>query len=520
MSESLYLQKNILLKQYVAEVSPMDFYRDMFPAGSFEEEGRQDQQKANGILCSIRDGVGRHSLVFDDLKEIEEHLDDDFVIISPLAYFGKRRSAHNASMFYGLCFDLDYVGVNELQWILDRLDNPHFPRATYIANSGEGIHLYYLLKKPIPLYKSVHNRLNALKHDMTDFIWNKYTSQIDPKEKQYQGIFQGFRMVGSKTKTSNDKISVFKTGDKVDIEFLNRYVAPEFRIKSFEYETSLTLDQAKEKYPVWYQKRIVEGKPAGRWTVKRDLYDWWLRKIQTDEKLSVGHRYFCISVLASYAIKCGIKEDELREDAYGLLDFMNGLQNDFTVDDIEGALNFYQESFVTFPRAEIEKISGLDVPSNKRNGRTQEQHLKLARFARDLNYDKGESWRDNSPHSGRKKKNEIVQEWKQLHPDGKKIDCARETGLHINTVYKWWNSERDEAMTMSELITKKYIEEQYELAVMEYKTACSEDEQWEARKTMARLERIAMEEYGFDYADEIACMKSVILQNQSDKAGE
>ena len=42
------------------------------------------------------------------------------------------------------------------------------------------------------------------------------------------------------------------------------------------------------------------------------------------------------------------KEDELREDAYGLLDFMNGLQNDFTVDDIEGALNFYQESFVTF----------------------------------------------------------------------------------------------------------------------------------------------------------------------------
>lgn len=336
MSESLFIQKDLLFKQYVAEVSPMDFYRDMFPAGSFEEEGRQDQQRANGIICSIRDGVGRHSLVFDDLKEIEVHLDDDFVIISPLAYFGKRRSAHNASMLYGLCFDLDHVGVNELQWILDRLDNPHFPRATYMANSGEGIHLYYLLKKPIPLYKSIHNRLNALKHDMTDLIWNKYTSQIDPKEKQYQGIFQGFRMVGSKTKTSNDKISVFKTGDKVDIEFLNRYVAPEFRIKSLEYETSLTLDQAKEKYPVWYQKRIVEGKPAGRWIVKRDLYDWWLRKIQTDKKLSVGHRYFCISVLASYAVKCAIREDELREDAYGLLDFMNGLQNDFTVDDIEG----------------------------------------------------------------------------------------------------------------------------------------------------------------------------------------
>lgn len=425
-------------------------------------------------------------------------------------------------MLYGLCFDLDHVGVNELQWILDRLDNPHFPRATYIANSGEGIHLYYLLKKPIPLYKSVHNRLNALKHDMTDLIWNKYTSQIDPKEKQYQGIFQGFRMVGSKTKTSNDRISVFKTGDKVDIEFLNRYVAPEFRIKSLDYETSLTLDQAKKKYPMWYQKRIVEGKPAGRWTVKRDLYDWWLRKIQTDEKLSVGHRYFCISVLASYAVKCGIREDELREDAYGLLDFMNGLQNDFTVDDIEGALNFYQENFVTFPRAEIEKISGLDVPPNKRNGRKQSLHLRLARANRDiLCEERGKvDWREgNGRPKGSGTAEHKVREWQQLHPAGKKAECIRATGLSKPTVYKWWSTEREESM--SEGITKKYIEEQYELAVMEYKTACSEDAQWEARKTIARLERIAMEEYGFDYADELACMKSVILQNhQSDKAGE
>ena len=274
---------------------------------------------------------------------------------------------------------------------------------------------------------------------MTDFIWNKYTSQIDPKEKQYQGIFQGFRMVGSKTKTSNDKISVFKTGDKVDIEFLNRYVAPEFRIKSFEYETSLTLDQAKEKYPVWYQKRIVEGKPAGRWTVKRDLYDWWLRKIQTDEKLSVGHRYFCISVLASYAVKCGIREDELREDAYGLLDFMNGLQNDFTVDDIEGALNFYQESFVTFPRAEIEKISGLDVPSNKRNGLKQKQHLYLARRRKEgmKAIDLPMKAPEGRP-KGSSQQKKLVEEWRTAHPDGKKADCIRDTGLSKPTVYKWW----------------------------------------------------------------------------------
>lgn len=51
--------------------------------------------------------------------------------------------------------------------------------------------------------------------------------------------------------------------------------------------------------------------------------------------------------------------------------------------------------------------------------------------------------------------------------------------------------------------SKNYIEEQYHLAMLDFKTAKNEDEQWQARKTMARLEQIAMREYGFDYADEL-----------------
>ena len=38
------------------------------------------------------------------------------LLISPLCLFWeKTECSYNASMFYGLCFDLDYVGVNELQ---------------------------------------------------------------------------------------------------------------------------------------------------------------------------------------------------------------------------------------------------------------------------------------------------------------------------------------------------------------------------------------------------------------------
>ena len=56
---------------------------------------------------------------------------------------------------------------------------------------------------------------------------------------------------------------------------------------------------------------------------------------------------------------------------------------------------------------------------------------------------------------------------------------------------------------MTNLITKEYIEREYKQALLEFKCAHTEDEQWEVRKTMARLEQIAMQEFGFDYADQV-----------------
>ena len=50
---------------------------------------------------------------------------------------------------------------------------------------------------------------------------------------------------------------------------------------------------------------------------------------------------------------------------------------------------------------------------------------------------------------------------------------------------------------------KVYIENQYKLAWLDFKTAHNEDEQWDARKRMARLEALASELFGFDYADSL-----------------
>lgn len=190
-------------------------------------------------------------------------------------------------------------------------------------------------------------------------------------------------------------------------------------VTDFYYKSDLSLKEAKEKYPEWYERRIVRGEKRGKWHIKRDLYDWWLRKIQSGE-VTVGHRYWCLSVLASFAIKCDIPEDEVLTDALGLISLFDEMSDDdhnrFTKRDVLDAMNMYQESYATYSRAEVERVSGISVPPNKRNGRKQVIHLERARAVQKIDYPNGE-WRDGN---GRKPKNQIVYKWRVTHKDGKK----------------------------------------------------------------------------------------------------
>lgn len=56
--------KNQIILNYVSEVEYMEFYRDMFPVDSFEERGHQEQQKANGIFCSIDENKRSSFFIF------------------------------------------------------------------------------------------------------------------------------------------------------------------------------------------------------------------------------------------------------------------------------------------------------------------------------------------------------------------------------------------------------------------------------------------------------------------------
>ena len=442
--KQLFKMKMEWLGQFFEKVSPKDFYRAIFPVGSFEREGHPEDEKVNGILTIIDGEKATNRIVFDELGILNEVKGKEFVIMSPVGYCGKNRTAKNARWLFGLAFDLDGVRMEQIRDVFFQMKNGILPQCTYCVNSGHGLHLYYLFEKPVPLYKHLQDKLREFKYELTSKIWNPYTSTYtERKDVQYQGIFQGFRMPGTQSKLGKRYIvTAFETGKRVTVEYLNQFLMDKSKaVTDFHYKSDLTLAEAKKKYPEWYERRIVRKESKGRWHIKKDLYNWWLRQIQSG-KVTVGHRYWCLAVLATYGVKCDIPKDDVLADAMRLLPQLDAISDDahnhFTMRDVLDAMNLYQESYVRYSRAEVERVSGIVVPPNKRNGRIQAVHMATMRAIQNV-IDPDGTWRnkDGRPKGSGTKK-EIVQEWRKAHPDGKKAECIRDTGLSKPTVYRWW----------------------------------------------------------------------------------
>lgn len=447
------------LKALFEEVHYMDFYRDIFPEGSFEERGEYEDGKYNGIAIAIEKGSKRakRMTITDDLDTIADMVGShDFCLMSPISYAGKSRKSSNARFMYALAIDLD--GMTERKhwdFFMEQINRGHemlqfvwgLPRPTYLVSSGSGIHIYYVFKQPIPMFKNIVEELEKLKRRLTWQAWTQGASSLHDKV-QYESLFQGFRVVGTITKDGG-RCRAFSVGEKVTVEYLNKFVPEDHRAVSFVYKSDLRLEDAKKKYPEWYQRRIVEKRPRNTWTCKKAVYDWWIRKLK--EGAEQGHRYWCIMTLATYAQKCGVPRETLEEDAYGLIPFMNTKGDEFTEDDVMHALEAYTDSYATYPIDTIVWRTGIQIEKNRRNGQKQSDHLEEARAIRDIRMRRqGRKWTDGN---GRPDKLSVVAEWRSEHSEGTKAECIRETGLSKKTVYRWW--EKAGLMNLREYTNKE-----------------------------------------------------------------
>ena len=114
MSElELFKEKNDFLAERFEKVFYNDFYRDIFPKGSFERKDVYEDQKRNGLALEIDNGNDRYqrTLVTDDLEAIPKLIEKDFVLMNGLSYFGKERTMRNATLMYAMIFDIDGGGL-------------------------------------------------------------------------------------------------------------------------------------------------------------------------------------------------------------------------------------------------------------------------------------------------------------------------------------------------------------------------------------------------------------------------
>ena len=321
---------NVLAKYMHAHgyetIEPLDFYRLIFPKGELAEwsddprnEGNDKWQYLNWIVrkksgyrlvpskrnpsVMVKKPIGFTMPLCDDLKGITMAIKTgDFVSLAPISYVGKHRSIKNARFLYALVIELDNLQTKDIEDenntkrttqtglanLLKQCSNDNvFLAPSYIVCSGTGLHLYWLLDKPMPLYQRGCGDWfywSELKTQMTKRIWNKYTTKSShPLDIQYESLNQPFRVVGSKGKNGS-LVEAFKiTGKRYTMEelFQQDYTAvmpPGYEPNISKYDIDLSKNgihdivlsdkekKCKELYPEWW-----DTSKAGKIELKNEL---------------------------------------------------------------------------------------------------------------------------------------------------------------------------------------------------------------------------------------------------------
>ena len=457
-----YIEQTEYLGSQFDEVNGYEFYAELFPDNECTGELNGDFSKPNAIyLYTDEQDKGsqrrmrRRIMLKDTWKQ--DYMDyvelNEKTLCSGLTYRARSNKLQNAHRCHAIIIDLDGVGLKELRNLFLRMDlrNGHpfaVPIPTFIASSGKGVHLYYVLEEPVDLFPNIKMQMKSLKHDLTFRIWDyKATSQL--KSIQYQSINQGFRMVGSINDKYGTQVRAYRTGGRVSIEYLNGFVKSKVDLSQRFRPSKMTKEEAQIKFPEWYARTFDENgekrkdRPKnGKWDIKGKvhgddpfaLYHWWMR--QTDLAKG-GHRYFFLMCMSIYASKCDVPKAKLRKDMQTVFEELKTIEheNPLVKEDMESALEAYSKEYWNFTIDNISKLTDVRIEKNKRTGRKQAQHLARARAVQVLDYPEGE-WRNKD---GRPTAQQTVTEWREANPEGRKIDCQRETGLSRPTVLKWWD---------------------------------------------------------------------------------
>lgn len=466
--------KNEILAGWFDEVNPFTFYETVFSDKDIYTDTCIVSYGSNEKMPLVKSNpIEKTTKVLTIEEMITSSVEYGNVYVAPASFFRNCNITKCLKSLYAIVVDFDGdrrgVSVDLLKWLLERIfeNEDDLPSPTFVTNSGKGLHLFWVFKKPVPMF-------NENKRTMSELYKAIHQKLADYNAKPQKHHFaQAYRVVGSRTKL-NKTTTAFRTGEVLPAETL---------LKDFGIEKNLIWSEGNKKEKMepsesmlkladniektlgvvcenrddwdYVHKYISENKEAFSKTFKlnqskrfrkNDGAGWgspvWYATMKSRiiKDTPEGNRYTSLMALMVIGYKCNIPFETVKKDIDDIIIKWQMRPKSFEVrfhDEYRDRIdNMYSEKFMKVRKVQLEEWLGFKMTSSsRRNGRPQKQHLKLARFARDMNYEDPNGWINKN---GAPSKKDIVKQWRLENPDGKKADCIRDTGLTKPTVYKWW----------------------------------------------------------------------------------
>lgn len=414
-----YDSKNDVLAEFGEWVNAASLYEDIF----------NDLETIMPIVI-IDEDEQKHIIKMSVADAMEQAKGRNDVLMGGVTYYKQFISKKTAKDICAFIIDMDNVYsaylIETMQDGWKARDGQALPLPTYIVNSGIGLHLYFILKEPIPNYKMQTENIDKLYRQLATIE----TTKRGFVRKQVQWFGQDFRMAGGCGKDLWEN-TVFKVGDKWDADELAKACG-------LDIHFVMPDEPRKQKSSKAAGKRKAAPRRKGFYT-NRAFYDYALKQCQNGSSKE-GWRYTSMCALSVIAWKCKVPYEELEQDLKALLPIFNtNAERPVKDREVESALKMYNERAIMTPRERLEVWQGWSYKPIKRNGQKRAEHLEESRAIRDIRQKrKGTKWTDGN---GRKNKRDIVLQYKQENPNATVTEIAQALGISRPTVYKWLNDK-------------------------------------------------------------------------------
>lgn len=403
-------------------VSTYDFYRDLFPEGTLDKTGALKKGKFTALINRVNDV---NIYLHDDLTGLKSLSPNDQAYISPVGYAGNCLENRLAMELYALvvrfnlpedadgktimktftshrCIKKSYTST-DANGTVKRVapiesTNPSIP--TYIVVSGNRVFLYYMFDYPIKLFEGCRKSLESAVTYISKEVHLNLTDtlQREVAKPQQENLLNRYPVVG--TMVAGEACTAYKTGKRWSVYDLNAFLP---KSKMIHY-----LHEKAERIPTWL--------------CSKSIYNAFLRRVEDNVAIA---KPGCFEALASYARKCFIDEVEFHADQFKLFKLLaDSCTYEERVEHKNHSEFLFQneeDKLKTWSLDYIEKITGIPIPRNKRNGRTQSAHLKKV-------------------HESQSKEKE-VEKWRKANPEGSIDDCAKALCISRKTAKRWWEKK-------------------------------------------------------------------------------